>query len=58
MGVSPVVVAELVSEVVQWNRGFLADLASRPLDDNRVAVHETDVAEMIKTYKNLMNNYS
>ena len=46
-----VVVAELVSEVVQWNRGFLADLASRPLDDNRVAVHETDVAEMIKTAK-------
>ena len=46
-----VVVAELVSEVVQWNRGFLADLAGRPLDDNRVAVHETDVAEIIKTAK-------
>ena len=46
-----VVVAELVPAVVQWNRGFLADLAGRPLDDNRVTVHEADVAQMIKTAK-------
>ncbi len=46
-----VVVAELVPAVVQWNRGFLADLAGSPLDDNRVTVHEADVAQMIKTAK-------
>ena len=44
-----VVVAELVPAVVQWNRGVLADLAGRPLDDSRVTIHETDVAQMIKT---------
>lgn len=44
-----VVVAELVPAVVQWNRGFLAHLASRPLEDNRVTLHEADVAQMIKT---------
>ena len=43
-----VVVAELVPAVVHWNRGFLADLAGRPLDDNRVTVHEADVAQLIK----------
>ena len=46
-----VVVAELVTAVVQWNRGFLADLAGNPLDDNRVTLHESNVAEMIKTAK-------
>lgn len=46
-----VVVAELVSDVVQWNREFLAELACSPLDDNRVTIHEADVAQMIKTAK-------
>ena len=46
-----VVVAELVTAVVQWNRGFLADLAGSQLDDNRVTIHEADVAQMIKTAK-------
>ena len=46
-----VAVAELVPAVVQWNRGFLADLAGSPLDDNRVTIHEADVAQMIKTAK-------
>ena len=44
-----VVVAELIPEVVQWNRGVLAGLAGHPLDDERVSVHEFDVAELIKT---------
>ena len=39
-----VVVAELVPAVVGWNRGPLAPLADRPLDDPRVTVQETDVA--------------
>jgi spermidine synthase len=38
------VVAELIPAVVTWNRGPLADLASRPLEDPRVAVIEDDVA--------------
>ena len=46
-----VVVAELVPAVVQWNRVFLANLAGSPLEDNRVTVHEADVAQMIKTAK-------
>ena len=44
-----VVVAELVPAVVEWNRGVLADLAGRPLDDGRVELHEADVAQLIKT---------
>jgi spermidine synthase len=50
-----VVVAELVPAVVKWNREFLTDLASSPLDDNRVTLHEVDVAQMIKAAKSTYN---
>jgi spermidine synthase len=40
-------VAELVPEVIAWNRGVLADLAQRPLDDPRVTVKQIDVAKLI-----------
>jgi spermidine synthase len=40
-------VAELVPAVLEWNRGPLADLAGRPLDDPRVRVHLGDVGERI-----------
>ena len=40
--------AELVPAVVEWNRGPLAHLAGRPLEDVRVAVWEGDVAERIR----------
>ncbi len=43
-----VVVCELVPELVGWNRGPLADLAGRPLEDRRVEVREGDVAEAIR----------
>ncbi|MEW6599355.1 MAG: MnmC family methyltransferase [Nitrospirota bacterium] len=43
-----VAVAELVPSVVQWNRGPLSHLAGHPLDDVRVTVYETDVAQMLK----------
>ena len=43
-----VVVAELVPAVVKWNRGVLAHLAGRPLDDQRVTVRESDVAQVIR----------
>lgn len=41
-------VAELVPAVVEWNRGPLAELAGRPLDDARVRVHLGDVAALIE----------
>jgi spermidine synthase len=36
-------VAELVAAVVEWNRGLLADLAGRPLEDPRSELHLGDV---------------
>jgi len=39
-----VVVAELVPDVVQWNRGPLGPLAAHPLKDKRVRIEMTDVA--------------
>jgi spermidine synthase len=42
------VVAELVPAVVKWNNGPLADLAGRPLQDNRVTIREIDVAQILK----------
>lgn len=46
---SRVVVAELLPAVVAWNRGSLAPLAGRPLDDDRVTVREVDVAQILQT---------
>jgi spermidine synthase len=43
-----VVVSELVPAVVDWNRGPLAALARRPLDDPRVRVDLQDVAVTIR----------
>ena len=44
-----VVVAELVPAVVMWNRGVLAALAGRPLDDSRVTIYEGDVGQLIRS---------
>jgi spermidine synthase len=44
-----VVVAELVPAVVRWNRGPLADLAGRPIENERVTVREVDIAQILKT---------
>ena len=46
---SKVVVAELVPEVVDWNRGPIAGLADDPLKDSRVSVHITDVGKILQT---------
>jgi spermidine synthase len=43
-----VLAAELVPAVVAWNRGPLAGLAARPLDDARVEVHEGDVLAWLR----------
>lgn len=40
-------VAELVGATVRWNRGPLAHLAGRPLDDPRANVIERDVVDVI-----------
>ncbi len=48
---SQVIVAELVPEVIEWNKGPLGNCAGRPLDDNRAVVHLVDVAELFKTKK-------
>ena len=46
---SQVVVAELVAEVIEWNKGPLGECADRPLNDHRVVVNLGDVAELFKT---------
>jgi len=43
-----ITVAELVPEVIAWNRGPLADLAGQPLDDSRVTVYGGDVGDAIR----------
>ena len=43
-----VTVAELVPQVVAWNRGVLAPLAGHPLDDPRASVFAGDVAEAVR----------
>ena len=43
-----VVVAELMPAVVEWNRGPLAPLAKRPLDDRRTQVEIGDVAALLR----------
>jgi spermidine synthase len=44
-------VAELVPAVVEWNRGLLAELAGRPLDDPRAHVHVGDVGARIRSQR-------
>ncbi len=48
---SRVTVAELMPEVVEWNRGPLGDCAGKPLDDERSHVRLGDIAELIKQQK-------
>ncbi len=43
-----IVVAELVPAVITWNQSYLAALANQPLLDNRVSIHQGDVAELIR----------
>ena len=43
-----VVVSELVTEVVEWNRGPLGPLAGHPLDDPRTDLVVGDVADVIR----------
>jgi spermidine synthase len=45
-----VVVAEIVPEVVAWNRGPLGPLAGHPLDDPRVTVEVGDVLAVMRAH--------
>ena len=44
-----VIVAELIPDVVEWNRGELGALTNRPLDDPRVDVYLGDVGGAIRS---------
>ena len=43
-----VMVAEIVPEVVEWNRGVLGHFAGRPLDDTRTQVQAVDVTVLLQ----------
>jgi spermidine synthase len=47
-GVTTVDVVEIAQAVVEWNRGVLGELAGHPLRDERVRVHERDVAAQLR----------
>jgi spermidine synthase len=44
-----VVISELFPAVVDWNRGLLATLAGRPLDDRRVRLKLGDVGALLRS---------
>ena len=43
-----VTVAELIPEVVEWNRGPLGERSGRPLDDPRTRVYVGDVGKLLR----------
>lgn len=43
-----VTVAELIPEVVEWNRGPLGERSGFPLNDSRTRVHVGDVADVLR----------
>jgi len=45
---STVVVAELVPEVVEWNRGLLGSYSNHPLSDSRTSVYHGDVCDLLR----------
>ncbi|MEO8034270.1 MAG: spermidine synthase [Acidobacteriota bacterium] len=45
---SEVVIAELVPEVVEWNREIFGAVSGHPLRDLRVRVRESDVAKLLR----------
>ena len=46
-----VVVAELLPDVVEWNRTILSELTGHPLQDPRVTVKVCDVADLVRNEK-------
>lgn len=50
-----VTVAELIAEVVDWNRGPLGDCAGQPLQEDRTRVHIGDVAELVTSSQGIFD---
>lgn len=46
-----VTVSELIPAVVRWNMDYMGKLAGFPLDDERVAVLEQDVGQVMQSHK-------
>jgi len=46
-----VTVAELIPEVVEWNRGPLGECSGNPLNDPRSRIHVGDVAQLLRDSK-------
>ena len=47
-----VTVAELIPEVVDWNRGPLGEYSGKPLDDPRTRIHLGDVVKLLRQSHN------
>ena len=45
---SKVVVAELIPEIVEWNRNILGSYAGYPLADPRTAIYHGDVSDLLR----------
>ena len=45
---SQVLVAELVPEVIEWNRGVLGSYSGHPLQDARTRLYEGDVSDLLR----------
>jgi spermidine synthase len=46
---SRVVVAELVPEVVEWNKGALGSYSGYPLSDSRTTIYQGDVIDLLRS---------
>ena len=53
---SKIIVSELLSAVVDWNREFLGELNNHPLEDKRVEVREGDITQLILRSNNLFDS--
>jgi spermidine synthase len=51
-----ITVAELVPEVVKWNRKYLGELTDNALNDKRVTVKTVDVVELLKESSNCFDS--
>jgi spermidine synthase len=50
-----VVVAELLPDMVEWNRTYLGELTNHPLRDKRVTVKVCDVADLVRSVDHLFD---
>ncbi len=48
-----VIVAELVPQVIEWNKGPMGERAGYPVNDPRTIVHQGDVLELIRSGRGL-----